>query len=159
MPIPAPFISTPMSIKPEWIDHNGHLNMAYYSVLFDEGVEDGYQRLGFGPDYRESHKHTTYTAEFHIRYVRELHLGDLVTVSMQMIDHNDKSFHLYQEIRHQDGWLAATAEGLGLHIDMTGPRVARFPEHIAQNVADMLDAHSVLPRPANVGQGIRIRRK
>lgn len=157
--IPAPFISTPMSIKPEWIDHNGHLNMAYYNVLFDQGVDQGYELLGFCPEYRKAHNHTTYTAEFHIRYIRELHLGDSVTVSMQLIDHNDKSFQTYQEIRHSDGWLAATGEALGLHIDMSGPRVARFPDDIAQNMAAMLSAHSVLPRPAKIGQGIGIRRK
>ena len=156
--IPAPFLSTPMSIKPEWIDYNGHLNMAYYNVLFDEGVDQAYALLGFGPEYRKTRNHTTFTGEFHIRYVRELHLGDSVTVSMQLIDHNDKSFHTYQEIRHQDGWLAATGEALALHIDMAGPRVARFPDDIAHKIAAMMSAHSVLPRPAIVGQGIAIRR-
>lgn len=156
--IPTPFFSTPMSIKPEWIDYNGHLNMAYYNVLFDQGVDQAYALLGFGPEYAKTQNHTTYTAEFHIRYVRELHLGDMVTVSMQLIDHNDKSFHTYQEIRHMDGWLAATGEALGLHIDMDGPRVARFPDNIARNMRDMHTAHAALPRPDTIGRGIAIRR-
>ena len=33
---PAPFMSSVMEIIPEWIDYNGHLNMAYYNVLFDQ---------------------------------------------------------------------------------------------------------------------------
>ncbi len=158
-PIPAPFISTIKDIKPEWIDYNGHLNMAYYNVLFDTGVDEAYATLGFGPDYAKDRSHTTYTAEFHIRYVRELHLGDKVRISTQLIDHNDKSFHLYQEIRHVDGWLAATGEALALHIDMSGPRVARFPDDIARKIAAMQDAHASLPRPNKIGRGIGIRHK
>jgi acyl-CoA thioester hydrolase len=155
--IPAPFVSNTMDIKPEWIDFNGHLNMAYYNVLFDNGIGEAYATLGFGPDYAKTRNHTTYTAEFHLCYVRELHLSDKVKVSTQLIDHNDKSFHLYQEIRHLDGWLAATGEALGLHIDMSGPRVARFPDDIARNIAVMQKAHAGLPRPDRIGRGIKIR--
>ena len=158
-PIPAPYMSGTMGIKPEWIDYNGHLNMAYYNVLFDTGVDEAYASLGFGPEYAKTRNHTTYTAEFHLCYVRELHLNDKVKVSTQLIDHNDKSFHLYQEIRHLDGWLAATGEALGLHIDMSGPRVARFPDDIARNIAAMQKAHASLPRPNRVGHGIKIRHK
>ena len=34
-----PFRSPDQQLKPEWIDYNGHLNMAYYSVLFDNGID------------------------------------------------------------------------------------------------------------------------
>ena len=30
----APFVSSRMKVEPAWIDYNGHLNMAYYNVLF-----------------------------------------------------------------------------------------------------------------------------
>ena len=34
MPLPpAPFLSSVMQIEPQWIDYNGHLNMAYYLSL------------------------------------------------------------------------------------------------------------------------------
>ena len=157
--IPAPFISDVMEVKPEWIDYNGHLNMAYYNVLFDQGVDQAYLLLGFGPGYAKARKHTTYTAEFHICYVRELHLGDKVRARMQLIDHNEKSFHTYQELWHEDGWLAATGESLGLHIDMSGPRVAPIPTDIMQNIEAMQTAHATLPRPERIGRGIGIRHK
>src|SRR5688572_3341505 len=31
----APFVSSVMRVEKGWIDYNGHLNMAYYNVLFD----------------------------------------------------------------------------------------------------------------------------
>lgn len=115
-----------MRVRPEWIDFNGHLNMAYYNVLFDTSVDQAYELLGFGPDYQKTGC-TTYVAEFHVCYVRELHENDEVFVTLQILDHDAKRFHTYQELYHADGWLAATAEGLTLHVDQSGPRVAEMP--------------------------------
>ena len=154
----APFRSKPKFVLPEWIDYNGHLNMAYYNVLFDTGVDEVYAEIGFGPEYIKTHGFTTYTAEFHISYVRELHEGDEVSVTTQLIDYDKKRFHTYQELHHKDGWLAATGEALALHIDMRGPKVTAMPPHILQNMEAILQAHQKLPRPDRVGRSIGIRR-
>jgi len=159
MSAPAPFLSSVMTVEPDWIDYNGHMNMAYYNVLFDRCADEAYERLGFGPDYAKSRGLTTYTAEFHLCYVRELHEGDTVRVSFQLVDHDAKRFHTYQEIHHTDGWLAATGEALGLHIDMSGPKVAPFPDDVAARVRAMHAAHAALPRPERAGRRIGIARR
>lgn len=159
MSIPAPFVSSVMTIQPEWIDYNGHLNMAFYSVLFDRCADEAYELLGLGPDYAKTRRLTTYTAEFHICYLRELHLGDRVTSTFHLLDHDEKRFHTFQELRHVDGWLAATGETLGLHVDMSGPKVAPFPPDVAEKLAAMRQAHAALPRPERAGRSIDIPRK
>jgi acyl-CoA thioester hydrolase len=159
MSIPAPFISKPMAIEKDWIDYNGHLNMAYYNVLFDRCGDDAFEAMGMGLDYVKQRQLTIYTAEVHVCYVRELHLDHKVVVSLQLIDHDDKRLRLYQEIRHVDGWLAATSETLSLHIDMTGPKVAPFPADVLAKVEAMREAHSALPMPERAGRSIGIRRK
>ena len=130
---PAPFRSSEMKVLPEWIDFNGHLNMAYYNVLFDQGVDQAYEQLGFGPDYQRGGC-TTYVAEFHVCYLREL-------------------------LWHSDGWLAATGEGLTLHVDQSGPRVAPMPEAVLAKLDKMHRAHATLPKPTQAGRSIGIRRK
>ena len=42
----APFVSSVMTVEPAWIDYNGHLNMAYYNVLFDRAVDEVFELLG-----------------------------------------------------------------------------------------------------------------
>lgn len=148
----APFLSGWMEIRPEWIDHNGHLNMAYYSVLFDQGADQAFALLGFGPDYLAQRQLTTYTAEFHIRYLRELHLGDRVRSSVQIVDHDEKRLHIWQELYHEDGWRAATAECVALHIDRRGPKVVPMPDDILDRVTTMAHAHAALPRPGDLGR-------
>lgn len=159
MHLPAPFVSKPMEIEKDWIDYNGHLNMAYYNVLFDRGSDEVYEALSIGPAYARERKLTIYTAEVHVCYVRELHLGDRVTASYQLLDHDEKRLRAYQEIRHVDGWLAATSESLSLHVDMTGPKVAPFPSDIAEQIVVMRSAHAILPSPERAGRSIGIRRK
>lgn len=152
------FRSTPMTVRPEWIDHNGHLNMAYYSVLFDQGVDQVWQTLGLGPDYVKARGMTTFLAEFHIQYMRELHEGDQVVATYQVLDHDEKRIHSYQELYHADGWLAAGSESLHLSIDQSGPRVAAFPDDIAARIEALAAAHAGLARPKGVGRVIGIRR-
>lgn len=155
---PAPFVSSLAAVRPEWIDYNGHLNMAYYGVLFDTFGDEIYDLIGFGAQYAASSGHTTYSAEAHICYLRELHDGDQVYCHIHLIDFDEKRFHFYQELFHAEGWCAATCESLGLHIDRSGPRVAPMPASIQSALAALHAAHSQLPRPDRVGRRIAIPR-
>src|SRR5213595_924361 len=55
----APFVSSVRRVEPGWIDYNGHLNMAYYNVLFDRCVDETYELLGIGADYLSRQAHST----------------------------------------------------------------------------------------------------
>ena len=159
MPCPAPFRSSLHRVEEGWIDYNGHMNMGYYTVLLDRCADEAFAEMGFGPDYAACRGLTTYTAEFHIRYLREVKLGDRLFSTFHLLDHDAKRFHSFQELYHEEGWLAATGEGLTLHVDLSGPRVVPMPEDIAARVAEMAQAHAALPRPEGVGSRIGIRRK
>lgn len=156
---PVPFLSKTRGIEKDWIDYNGHLNMAYYNVLFDRCSDDAFEMLGMGPNYAENRKFTTYTAEIHVCYVRELHLGHETVCSFHLVDHDEKRLHVFKELRHVDGWLAATSENLYLHIDMSGPNVAPFPDDIMKNVTAMREAHTPLAKPDRLNRSIAIKRK
>lgn len=159
MTVSAPFVSRVMEVEKDWIDYNGHMNMAYYNVLFDRGADEVLNLLGIGAAYARERNLTIYTAEVHVCYVQELHQDDKVTVSFHLLDSDEKRLRAYQEIRHVDGWLAATSESLSLHVDMSGPKVAAFPEDVAANIEAMRAAHSRLPMPERAGRAIGIRRK
>ena len=148
-----------MDVEAQWTDYNGHLNMAYYNVLFDRGADHGLSALGINLDYVQNRKLTIYTAEIHVCYVRELHQGQKVYATFHLVDFDEKRLHVYQELHHEDGWLAATSEVLSLHIDMSGPKVAPFPEDVLANIKAMAEEHAKLERPARVGRRIGIRRK
>lgn len=155
----GPFRTRLQEIEPGWIDYNGHLNMGYYTVIFDRGCDDVWEWIGFGEDYKDGQGHTTFSAEFHIRYLRELNLGDRVYSHFYLVDYDEKRFHTFQELYHEDGWLAATGEGMTLHVDLSGPRVAPMTGSILSQIRTLYETHSRLPRPEGIGAKVEIRRK
>ena len=157
--IQAPFRSSLMTVKPEWIDINNHLNMAYYNVLFDQSIDELYPQVGFGEAYIARTGCTTYVAEFHVSYLRELHVNDEVYAVFYLVDFDEKRFHSYSELYHKDGWLAATGEGLTLHVDQSGPRVAPMPQEIQDWFARFKAAQTEMPDPSRVGRRIGLKRK
>jgi acyl-CoA thioester hydrolase len=155
--IPAPFVSSMMRIEPQWIDYNGHLNVAYYNVLFDRAVDEIYEYFGLGPSYLERHKHSTMVAEAHVRYLREVHEKDPLRVTVQLLDYDAKRIHLFEQLLHADeGWLSATSETMTLHVDMTTKKVVPFPEDVLRALAAMKEAHAKLPVPAGAGRSIKM---
>jgi len=151
----APFVSSLMHVEPQWIDYNGHLNMAYYNVLFDRAVDEVYELIGIGVDYLKRANHSTFTAEVHVRYVRELHANDPVRVTFQLLDFDSKRFHYFEQLFHAtEGWVSATSENMTLHVDMGAKKVAPFPDSVMRSLARMKAAHAQLPRPEAAGRRI-----
>lgn len=154
----APFVSSTMTLDPAWIDYNGHLNMAYYMVIFDRAVDEAFAVLGLGPAYLETRGGSFFTAEVHTLYRRELALDDPVRVTVQLIDHDEKRIHAYLEIRHaREGWISASCEKLFLHVDMGSRRVSPLPADILGNLGIMKAAHARLPMPDTLGRTIGLR--
>ena len=104
--MPAPFVSSVMRVEPGWIDHNGHLNMAYYNVLFDRAVDEVYEPLGLGLDYVKTAKCSTFTAEVHVRYLRELLVDTPVRVSFHLLGFDEKRMHYFEALHHAERRLA-----------------------------------------------------
>jgi len=151
----APFVSSLMRVEPQWIDYNGHLNMAYYNVLFDRAVDEVYELVGIGLDYLKQRNHSTFTAEVHIRYVRELRESDPVRVTFQLLDYDSKRIYYFEQLFHAtEGWVSATSENMTLHVDMASKKVAPFPDPILRTLARMKAAHAQLPRPEAAGRRI-----
>jgi acyl-CoA thioester hydrolase len=151
----APFRSSVMQIEPQWIDYNGHLNMAYYNVMFDRAIDELWLVLGIGPDYKKARNLSTFTAECHVRYLREIHLGDPVQISVFLLGSDEKRLHTFEEMRHAtEGWLSATSENMTMHVDMGLRKTAPFPPDIRPRIDAVAKAHASVPRPEGIGRSI-----
>jgi acyl-CoA thioester hydrolase len=154
----APFVASAMRVEPGWIDYNGHMNMAYYMVLFDRAVDEAFAVVGLGADYLDERRASYFTAEVHTMYLRELSVGTAVRTTVRLVDFDDKRIHAYFEIRHlEEGWVAASCEKLFLHVDMNSRKVAPFPDDIRANLAAMKAVHDRLPLPATLGRSLGLK--
>src|SRR5205085_8679196 len=128
-----------------------------YNVLFDRAVDEAFELLGCGVDYAKARGHSTFTAEVHVRYLRELNANDPVRVTFQLLDYDLKRMHYFEQLFHaSEGWVSATSENMSLHVDMAAKRTAPFPETIARRLARMKAAHARLPRPEAAGRSVRM---
>jgi acyl-CoA thioester hydrolase len=147
-------------VLPEWIDYNGHMNLAYYMLVFDKATDWLFDRLGIGDAYRQATGHSMFALEAHVTYERELKEGDPLSIETQLVDADAKRLHFFHRMHHaEQGYLAATGELLAIHVDMAGPRAAPFPRQAAAAIESMLAEHRRLPRPAQVGRSIGLRNK
>jgi acyl-CoA thioester hydrolase len=151
----APFVSSVSKVDPTWIDWNGHLNMAYYHVLFDRAVDEAFQLLGIGEQYVKTRRHSFFAVEVHLCYLRELHAGDPVRVTLQLLDYDAKRLLFFEQLFHAtDGWVAATSENMSLHVNMETKKTAPLPDDVSARLFKMKTAHSRLPRPELAGRRI-----
>src|SRR4051794_16454311 len=133
---PAPFLASVMQVEPQWIDYNGHLNMAYYNVLFDRAIDELWLELGIGPAHMEQRRGSTFSAECHVRYLREIHRDDPVQIAVLLLAADEKRLHTFEELRHAtEGWLSATSENIHLHVDISARKTAPFPPDIQGRIA------------------------
>jgi acyl-CoA thioester hydrolase len=156
---PAPFDRYQGEARPEWIDHNGHMNLAYYTVLFDYATDMMFDVLDLGLAYRRRTDLGTFVTETHNRYERELLVGDKVRVTIQILFADDKRLHLGHEMFRLDtGERVATQELLFLHVDLRERRVCPFPPELKARVDAAAAAHAHLPRPEWVGRHVGMKR-
>ena len=129
MPLPpAPFLSSVMQIEPQWIDYNGHLNMAYYNVMMDRAIDEMWLQARDRAGLHEG----TPRLDLHRRMPCSLFARDSPRRSRSdfglSVGHDEKRLHTFEELRHAtEGWLSATSENMTLHMDMKARKVPRLP--------------------------------
>jgi acyl-CoA thioester hydrolase len=153
----APFVCPDRRVERAWIDYNGHMNMAYYNLVFDQALDRVFDELGIGAAYVQHGGGSCFTVEIHVTYIQELKLGDPMRLTFQLLDWYEKRLHFFGAMYHaQEGYLAATSEQLSLHVDMNTRKAGPLPPAAQQRIAEMMQAHRHLEVPPQVGHVMRI---
>jgi acyl-CoA thioester hydrolase len=156
--LPAVIYST--EIKPEWLDYNNHMNVAYYVLVFDLALEELLLSLGLGEGGAKTTGISTMTLESHITYDQEVSRGQDVEVRMQLVDHDHKRMHLYLEmyVKGSNGYLASTIEQVSMCVDLNKRKATSFPDEVMAKIKALSQQQSHLDRPDNIGRKIGIRK-
>jgi acyl-CoA thioester hydrolase len=158
MPHAAPLVLHRATVLPEWVDYNGHMNEAYYVLVFGHATDAFYDYIGLDDATRRATARSVYTLEAHINYLNEAHQSDRLTIATQLLAHDAKRLHLHHAMRREGhAGLLATTELMLLHVDMTGPRAAPFDPATTALVAAIAADHAGLGKPERVGRVIGLR--
>jgi acyl-CoA thioester hydrolase len=156
---PAPFTDYEAVVKPEWIDLNGHMNLAYYVVICDQALDLICAAWDLDWAYTRRTNHGTFAAETHTLYEQELLEGDLVHVRTWVIGADAKRFHVAHELyRAADGARACCWEALMLHVDLGRRKVVPMPPAQHEAVMAAATAHAAAGLPDWTGRRVQLRR-
>ena len=147
------------TVQPEWIDHNGHMNVAFYVLAFDLATDEFYEGLNIWLTHQET-GYSVFTLGMNVDYLAELFEGDPIRVETKLVDFDHKRVHYIHMMHHAEkGFLAATNECLGMHVGYESRKSEPFPEPVQAALAKMLADHNTLDMPKQVGRKLGIRRK
>lgn len=155
--IAAPLSLHSERVLPDWIDHNGHMNLAYYMLAFDHATDAFFDFVGLGVNYMKTHAGSTFTLEAHITYDRELMVDAPLRVDTQLLAHDAKRLHYMHFMYHaEEGYLASTNELISLHVSMESRRSAPMPDDVRARLDQIAALHDTMPRPEQAGRVISI---
>ena len=147
------------TVVPEWIDINGHMNVAYYVLAFDKAVDDLWAQLGITDEYIRSGAGTTFAVECHVTYQRELREGDPYVVTSEILAYDEKRIHQFQRMYHaQEKFLSATAEWMNLHVSLATRRVSPWPDFALRALDELTAGQSATALPKEAGKKMAIAR-
>ena len=131
---------TTTKIINNWNDYNGHMNLAFYILVFDKGAEEILSKFKMGEQSAKTTKKSTMIVESHITYNQELQLNDEVDINCVYFDHDKKRLQYKMEMIHKEKkFLASTIEILALYVDLNERKVAEFEEEKVKIMDDFID--------------------
>lgn len=152
--IDAPLRLHTTRVKASWVDYNDHLSEWAYLLIFGDNADAFFRFIGIDEAYRAAEQ-SLYTAETHLRHLREVKLGQLVTLTLQVLGCDDKRLHVLHEM-FAESHPVATAEQILLHVSTHEGRVVPFGAELAGRLSEIAAAHDKLLVPDYVGRPIRV---
>ena len=129
----------------EWTDYNGHMNVAYYVLIFDIfGAEKLMTDFKMGEHSAKTSNRSTMVVESHITYNQEVKEDEEVDVNLVYFDHDKKRLHYKMEMIHKEKkYLASTMEILALYVDLKERKVVEFEIEKTHIMDKFIDTNKV----------------
>ena len=118
---------TTTKIINSWTDYNGHMNLAFYILVFDKGSEEILSKFKMGEQSAKTTKKSTMAVDSHTTYNNEVKENEEVNIYLSYFDHDKKRLHYKLEMYEKSkNILSATTEVLSLYMDLNIRKVAEF---------------------------------
>ena len=142
------------SVRPEWIDYNGHMTDSRYHQVFGDAMDALYRRVDVDENYRAG-GHMFYTVETHNTHRAELRNGEMYSVESRVLKVDAKRLHVMHSVyRSRDQALAATGEQMHLHVNTATGKTAAMPDAIRRVLEQLQTSQSKEPLPPEAGRSV-----
>ena len=151
------FQSKVQNVNKEWIDYNGHMNVAYYTLAFDKALDDFLEKiLEIGPTFVEKEKKGPYSLQANYHYLEELRLLDKFFSKIYLID---SDIHLVLEmINFSTKKQVAVCETLLINVDLNLRKSVEYGSHTIKKIGEYKYISKQLNLPIQVGKTLYIKK-
>ena len=87
-------------VRPDWVDYNGHMNVAFYVLVFDHATDTFLDQIGLDTTHREATGNSVFVAEAHGTFENEVMNGDKLRITTQVLDADAKRMHILLSLIH-----------------------------------------------------------
>ena len=144
-------------VPPEYEDRNGHMNIRWYLVIYDEAGDAMYPMIGLTDEYFATSGMGGFDLEHHIWYRSEVRVGDTVAVRLRMLARTAKLCHYLMFMTNETrGTLSSVFECVHAHADLTMRRTAAFPPETAAKIDTLIEAQRALAWAAPVSGAMAV---
>ena len=130
----SPFRTKNQTVLTEWIDYNGHMNVAYYTLAFDKALDFFFEDvLNIGPSFVEKNKEGPFALKASYNYFSELLEGESFFVDISILDFDPKRVHVFGEMRKDKSLeLSAVFETVLMNMDLSARKVKQYPDRVLE---------------------------
>ena len=128
----SPFRTKNQTVLGEWIDYNGHMNVAYYTLAFDKALDFFFEDvLNIGPSFVEKNKEGPFALKASYNYFSELLESESFFVDISILDFDSKRVHVFGEMRKDKSLeLSAVFETVLMNMDLSARKVKQYPDRV-----------------------------
>jgi acyl-CoA thioester hydrolase len=121
------------TVKEDWIDYNGHMNMAYYVQCFEESSDFLLEHMDLGYRYAIEEQKGVFVIKCEINYRKEINLYENFIISLEELMCKGKKLIVGLKMLNENNEMIADYKILNLNVDLETKKSSTFsPKIIAQ---------------------------
>ena len=156
----SPYKTRNQKVLSEWIDYNGHMNVAYYTLAFDKALDFFFEDvLGIGPTFVEKNKEGPFALKASYNYFSELLEEESFFVDISILDFDSKRVHVFGEMRKDKSLeLSAVFETVLMNMDLSARAVKRYPDRVLELFSIFKSSLALDNIPTEIGKKITLKK-
>ena len=158
-PYEAPLRLPSRKVLKSWIDYNGHMNVAYYTMAIDNSIDHFLEEiLGIGETHAKTNDQGPFVVQANFSYLNEMVYKQQFFVQCSLINYDKKKMHLFLEIISSDNYkIMAFSEQLLLNVNLKKRKTENYPEWALKRLTQLKKDHKDIQFPKNIGLSIKVK--
>ena len=159
-PYNTPIVLPSKKVLPEWIDYNGHMNVVFYTLAFDNSLDFFLEEvLGIGETHAIKKKQGPFVLQAHYNYLNEMSLNEEFNVRLLVVDCDQKRMHLCLDIfSEKQKKVIAVAEKVLINVNLNLRKVEHYPVWAYERLIKIKKTHENASFPDVLGKKISLKK-